>query len=143
MKNYWEKGEEYATKVDNIRDDYIATSINKKPKTRKKSSAHLKSSTIDWRTIFCKTSVQNLHLYYYMTDNDLVKFNDHFQIRIVIIKDFKHPKEHFKDGDKCFISDCNLYLTKEKHVFKYCNYFMILGYFDKLQSGVLKSNIFD
>ena len=26
MKNYWEKGEEYAPEVDNIRQDYIATS---------------------------------------------------------------------------------------------------------------------
>ena len=66
-----------------------------------------------------------------MTDNDLVKFIDHFQIGIVIFKDYKHPKEHFKDGDKCFISDCNFYSTKEKHMFEYCNYFMILGYFDK------------
>ena len=60
-----------------------------------------------------------------------MKLIDHFQIGIVIFKDYKHPKEHFKDGDKCFISDCNFYSTKQKHMFEYCNYFMILGYFDK------------
>ena len=60
-----------------------------------------------------------------MTDNDLVKF----QIEIVIFKDFKYPKEHFKDGDKCLITDCNFYLTNEKQMFEYYKYFMILEYF--------------
>ena len=66
-----------------------------------------------------------------MTDNDLVMFIDHFQIGIVIFKDYRYPKEHFKDGDKCYMCDCNFYSTKEKHMFQYCNYFMKIQYFDK------------
>ena len=67
-----------------------------------------------------------------MTDNNFVKFIDHFQIGIVIVKDYRHPKQHFKNGGKCFISDCNFYLTKEKHMFDYFNYFIILAYFHKI-----------
>ena len=126
MKKYWEKGEEFATEVGNIRDDYIATSdtlyqyivdwednnnkviklLSKSKSIQKKEKqaiAHLKSSTSDWRTIFRKTSLQNMELNYYITINDFVKFIDHFQIGIVIFKDYRYPKEHCKDGKQLFI----------------------------------------
>ena len=62
-----------------------------------------------------------------MTNNNFMKFIDHFQIGIVIFKDYKHPKQIFKDDDKYLISDCSFDVTKERHLFEYCNYFMILG----------------
>ena len=109
---------------------------HKETRKEKQASTVLKSSTSDLRTIFCKTSVQNMELNYYITGNDLMELIDHFQIGIVMFKDYIHPKEHFKDGDKCFMSDCNLYLTKEKHMFGYCKYFMILGYFDNMHYDI-------
>ena len=92
--------------VDNICQDYEATLIyqcitdweenfdiliklqNKSKRNQKKekeASSVLKKSTSDWRTNFSKTSVLHIKLNYYMTNNNLVKFIDHYQIGIVIM----------------------------------------------------------
>ena len=96
----------------------------------------MKSSATNWRTNFSKTLVQNVELNYYMTENDLFKFIDHFKIGIVLFNDYKHPKEHFKDRENYIISDCSFYMKKQKHMFEYCNYFMILVYFDNIHYDV-------
>ena len=85
MKNNWEKGEEYATEFDNICDAYLATldtlyqyimdwednnnklmelqsETKRNQKREKQAITDLKSSTSDWRTIFCKTLVQKCGL---------------------------------------------------------------------------------
>ena len=61
----------------------------------------------------------------------MVWFIEYFKIGVVIIKDYKNPKKQFKQS-KYVISDCNFNITKNKHVFEYCEYFMIIGYFDNI-----------
>ena len=64
-----------------------------------------------------------------------MRFIEYFKIGVVIFRDYKNPDKQFKDG-KYFISDCNFYILKEKYMFEYCNYFMILGYFDKIHFDI-------
>ena len=58
------------------------------------------------RTRFCKSINNQAKENYYITDNDLVRFMEHFKIGVAIINDYKNPKKQFKQS-KYFISDCN------------------------------------
>ena len=85
----------------------------------------------NWRKKFVKSSIHNTADNYYLTNNDFVRFMEYFKIGIVLIKDYANPDQHFKDG-KYFISDCYFYTMKGEHIFTYCDYFMIIGYFDNI-----------
>ena len=60
-----------------------------------------------------------------------MRFIEYFKIGVVIIKDYKNLNKWLKES-RYFISDCNFNVTKKKRMFEYCEYFMIIGYFDKI-----------
>ena len=83
------------------------------------------------RTRFCQLIINQAKENYYIADNDFVRFIDYFNIGVVIIKDYKNPKNLFKES-KYFISDCDFNASKKKHMFEYCEYFVIIVYFDNI-----------
>ena len=123
--------------MEQVKDDYQQTEtlsdlfhewVDAFEKSQKKS---LKKLHYKWLNRFKKTTIQDTANNYYMTNNDFVRFIEYFKIGIVFIKDYANPDQQFKDG-KYFISDCNFNAIKQKHIFTYCDYFMIIGYFDKI-----------
>ena len=100
----------------------------------------LQKSHNKWLNQFRKTTIQDTADNYYMTNNDFVRFMEYFNIGIVIIKDYANPDQHFKDG-KYFISDCNFNAMKGEHIFVKCDYFMIIGYFDKIHFDLFYNQI--
>ena len=96
-----------------------------------KSSKEIVKLQSTLRTRFCKSIITEAKENYYITDNDLVQFTEYFNVGVVIIKDYKNLKKQFKER-KYFIYDCNFNVTKNKHVFKYYKYLMIIGYFDNI-----------
>ena len=92
------------------------------------SSKEIGKLKIALHTRFCKSIITDAKENCYITDNDLVRFIEHFKIVVAMIKDYKNPKKQFKQSEY-FISDCNFHFTKSKHIFKYCEYFMIIEYF--------------
>ena len=99
------------------------------------SNKQMKKLHSSWRQRFAKTIIQTFEDNYYITNNDLVRFIEYFKIGIVIIKDYANPDKQFKD-EKYFISDCNFNILKQKHIFTYCDYFMIIGYFDNMHFDI-------
>ena len=80
---------------------------------------------------FYKSIIKQAKENYYITDNDLMRFIEYFKIGVVIIKEYKTLKKHFETS-KYFISDCNFNVAKKKHMFEYCEYLVIIGYFDNI-----------
>ena len=71
----------------------------------------------------------------------MVRFIEYFKISVVMAKYYKNLKKQCKES-KYFISDCNLHVAKNKQMFKYCEYFMIIGYFDNIYFDLFYNPIF-
>ena len=83
------------------------------------------------RTRFCKSIITDAKENYYITDTNLVQFIEYFKIGVVMSKDYKNPNKQFKES-KYFISDSYFHVAKKKDMFEYCEYFMIIEYFNKI-----------
>ena len=67
------------------------------------------------RTGFCKSIINQAKENYYITDNDLVRLIEYFEVSVVIVKDYKNLNKQFI-ASKYFISDCNFNVTKKKYI---------------------------